>query len=118
METISEAEWRAKGTALFGPDLKKWRFTCPRCGHVQSPEDFRPFKDAGATPNSAVHECLGRYLSKEVHGGFSRDHANPKIKSPCDYAAYGLFRLAPYAVRFENGTEVQAFGFAEQEAHD
>lgn len=119
MEQISRSEWIAKGTALFGPDMLSWRFRCPCCGHVQTPEDFRPFEERGATPNSAVNECLGRYLPKEQRGGLSPDHANTKVKSPCDYAAYGLFRLAPFVVQFEDGTESHAFGFAErQEGHD
>lgn len=110
---MTHEEWTAKGTELFGPEVLRWRFLCPACGHVQTPEDFRPFKDQGATPNKAVQECLGRYLPREKRGGFSPDHANPKVKSPCDYAAYGFFRLSPIEVVYPDGTRVEAFGFAE-----
>ena len=61
---MTEAAWRAEGERRFGPDLMKWRFKCPICGNVATPEDFRQFKDAGANPNSAVQECIGRYLPK------------------------------------------------------
>jgi hypothetical protein len=103
-------EWLAEGERLFGKDIIKWK--CPVCGHIATPEDFRPFEDAGANPNSATCECIGRYLPKEQRGGFSADHANPKVKSPCDYAGYGLFRLSPVEVVREDGSTIHSFDFA------
>lgn len=60
---MTHEEWVAKGKALFGDDMLKWKFVCPGCGHVQTPEDFRAFKDKGATPDSARNECIGRYTT-------------------------------------------------------
>lgn len=57
MKYNSVDEWKAEATRRFGPDMLKWRFRCPMCGHVASVQDF---KDAGAkSPNCAYQECLG-----------------------------------------------------------
>ena len=62
MKYNSVEEWKAEATRRFGPDMLKWRFRCPMCGHVASVQDF---KDAGAkSPNCAYQECLGRYTGK------------------------------------------------------
>ena len=45
MKYNSVEEWKAEATRRFGPDMLKWRFRCPMCGHVASVQDF---KDAGA----------------------------------------------------------------------
>ncbi len=100
-------EWMAEGKRRFGEDMSKWRFVCPACGHVQSPDDFRPHASEGATPDSARQECIGRYLPRgEAHTIFEKGE-------PCNYAAYGLFRLAPLVVTGHEGTEHQCFAFAE-----
>ena len=62
MKYNSVEEWTAEATRRFGPDMLKWRFRCPMCGHVASVQDF---KDAGAkSPSCAYQECLGRYTGK------------------------------------------------------
>jgi len=113
MKTMTEAEWNAEGERLFGPDRFKWRFVCPQCGNVASVEDFRAFKEFGATTESATKECIGRYFPKTERGGWSSEHCNPDIKKPCDYAGYGLIGLSP--VRIERGGEklTKCFAFAE-----
>jgi hypothetical protein len=113
-QRLTLAEWKEKGTALFGSNMLKWRFRCPACGHVQTPEDFRQHKDRGADPNTAYQECIGRYLPKDQRGGWSKDHSNPKVKYPCDYAGYGFFKLSPVTVVADDGKEILVFGFAEQ----
>ncbi len=105
-QKLTMAEWRAMGRERFGDDMLSWKFVCPSCGHVQTPNDFKPHKDKGADPNSAVCECIGRYTGAKApfpEGG------------PCDYAGYGLFRLSPLVVVQEDGHESQAFGFAPAE---
>lgn len=114
MKTMSDADWRAEGARLFGEDIMKWRFRCPVCGHIATPEDFRKFKDTGATPSSATNECIGRYLPKDERHG-DREHGNPKVKQPCDYAGYGLFRLSPVEVEQPDGKKTHCFAFAEPE---
>ena len=100
---MTKAEWLARGTELFGADFDAWRFVCPGCGHVQSIADFRPFKDRGATPESARCECIGRYT-----GG--RSWAYGGGPGPCDYAGYGLFPISPVTV-IDGEREVRSFHF-------
>jgi len=102
---MSEADWVAEGKRLFGDDQLKWRFVCPICGNVQSPEEFRQYKDLGAQPDSAYTNCIGRYTEnpRRAFGGSG--------KGPCDYAGYGLFKVSPVIVTQESGREVRAFDF-------
>lgn len=88
---LTKEEWLARGKHLFGEDITKWRFVCPGCGHIQSVEDFRQYKERGAQPDSARKECIGRY-----YGG--RSWAFGKAGSPCDYAGYGLMNICPVKV--------------------
>lgn len=103
---MTKDEWMKKGRELFGEDMMHWEFVCPSCGHVQKPEDFRPYKERGATPNSALIECIGRYDGHmHVHIGSG--------ESPCNYASYGLFNFNPVTVIDEDGTESRCFAFKE-----
>lgn len=111
MKTMTQEEWVEEGKRLFGDDMFKWRFKCPACGHVASVEDFRAYKDQGASPDSATNECIGRYLPKSQRGGWSRDHCNPKVKQPCDYAGYGLIGLSPVRVERADGKHTDCFAF-------
>lgn len=100
-------EWRAEGERRFGPDVKRWRFKCPMCGHVAAVQDFI---DAGAEDpaNRAYEECLGRYTGK----------GSPKEgdSSGCNWAAYGLFGIPKGGVYVFTGPEEGAhiFEFAEE----
>lgn len=93
-------EWKAEGKRRFGPDWLKWKFVCPCCGNVAAIEEFHAFRDQGATPNSALGECIGRYMGKKYG------------EKPCDYAGYGLIRLGPTHVRYDD-TILECFAFAE-----
>lgn len=112
-KTMTAEEWLAEGERRFGPDHMLWKFECPMCKHVASIGDFKQFKDKGATPDDARRMCIGRYLPKEQRCGLSREHSNPKIKQPCDYAAFGLFQLSPVIVDGQ-----QCFAFAEHEPRE
>lgn len=110
MKYNSVEAWKAEATRRFGPDMLKWRFRCPMCGHVASVQDF---KDAGAkSPNCAYQECLGRYTGK----------GTPKKgdSSGCNWAAYGLFGIPAEhdIVIVAPGDQVDVYPFAdgEQEA--
>ena len=84
-------DWKADGERRFGPDVKKWRFKCPMCGHVAAVQDF---VDAGAKDpaNSAYEECLGRYTGK----------GSPKEgdSSGCNYGAYKRGRKSRKSERY------------------
>lgn len=112
VRVVTEAEWNEEGERLFGPDRFKWRFQCPVCGNVATPDDFRPYKSKGAHPNSATCECIGRYQAGVR--AFAQDgvEAGNGQSRPCDYAGYGLFRLSPvHIVRAELVSH--CFAFAE-----
>jgi hypothetical protein len=93
-------EWYAKGENLFGPDIMRWRFVCPSCGHVASVQEW---KNAGAPEGAVAFGCIGRYLPErsEAFGGDG---------GPCNYTGGGLIRLNPVDV---DGR--QTFAFAEVE---
>jgi hypothetical protein len=87
---LTQAEFLAEGTTLFGPDLRTWGFQCPTCGAIATAADFPPGKG-----ELAPVECLGR------HGA----------KGRCKRAAYG-FIPGPWFVRQADGTVVGCFPFA------
>lgn len=94
----SVEEWRAEGKRIFGTDGPgKWATKCPSCGRKQTQKEFEQYKDKGATPQSFVTECIGRYT-----GGRKGPHK-------CDWCAYGLFR-GPVLVR-DGEDVIGAFDF-------
>jgi hypothetical protein len=97
-DKYTNEEWLATGEKLFGKDKLKWKFQCPACRNVASAEDFRQFKDQGASPDSAYSECIGRYT-----GG-------RKGPNKCDWAAYGFFG-GPVIVETLGGNTIRAFRF-------
>ena len=106
-KTMTLDEWLAEGERRFGADRLKWRFVCPGCGHVQAVEDFRPFKDRGATAESAYFNCIGRYA------GPKRTAFGEKGGGPCDYTTGGLLNISPVTIRYGEDKTTSAFDFAE-----
>jgi hypothetical protein len=98
-------EWQAEATKRFGDEPGNWKFVCPICKNVAAVDDFKPFKDRGATPDSARCECIGRYT-------LPKGKAIADEGKPCDYAGYGLFRLSPVVV-VDGERESHSFAFAE-----
>jgi len=106
----TQAEWMAKGERLFGKDQIQWRFKCPICGHIQTAEDFREYKNHGATPSSAYCKCIGRF-----NGNGRRDfgtEADSEDTVGCDYASFGLIHLGE-TVLADDGEITHVFPFAE-----
>ena len=107
--------WFDRGLALFGSDQFKWKFKCPVCGHVQTPEDFRQYKNMGATPMTACQECIGRFAGGKTEFATKGDGVG------CDYAVYGLIRLGDFVVSVDPETtvttvdDIAVFPFAELE---
>jgi hypothetical protein len=106
---VQHADWIEEGKARFGPDVRKWRFKCPSCGHVQTFEDFVAL---GMNPNQAQtivgFSCIGRWRTSTALNvvGFGELDKG----SGCNYAGGGLFRIAPTLVKFEGG-ERYTFGW-------
>ncbi len=105
IECVSHEWWLGEGRRRFGEYFGNWKFVCPVCGNVARVDEFRPHQEQGARPNSATQHCIGRYQS-------GRSAFSGEGKGPCDYAAYGLLRLAPCRVLVD-GKEAQCFAFAE-----
>ena len=101
---MTKEEWLAKGKELFGEDMFQWRFVCPGCGNIQSVNDFKQYKEKGASPNSASNECIGRYSD-----GNSWLNTGGK-KQPCDYAGYGLLNICPVKV-IDGEKKIYSFAF-------
>lgn len=100
------SEWLAEAKGLFGPDVKKWRFTCPMCGITYSIEEFT--LAGGKDPNYAYQECIGRYR----HAGPPDDkNGNP---CGCNWCAYGLLGTAGKGrvIEAEDGSHIEVFHFA------
>lgn len=90
-------EWRTEAKERFGDKTTNWKFICPSCGNVQSPQTF---VGVGCTPEEAVNrvyqECTGR------HGG-----------NGCKWAAFGfLGTLGKGRIVIAAGSEVEVFDFA------
>lgn len=45
-------EWRNEATERFGEKTSDWKFICPRCNNVQSPQDFI---DSGVAHSEAAN---------------------------------------------------------------
>ena len=100
-------EWKQRGKELFGTDPKSWRFVCPSCGNIQTPQDFINLKE-DVSPETAYFSCLGRWT------GHMDAHMFPKDGGPCNYAGGGLLGLNPIPVIAE-GKVLHVFRFDESE---
>lgn len=90
-------EWREEAVERFG-SFPETRFVCPACGHITTVQDFRQFKDKGATPDTAAKNCIGRF---------------DRSITDCDWCAYGLFRTVGRGrkLTLEDGKSVEVFDF-------
>lgn len=107
MKTYTLEEWRQKLKTLYGTEHEKYAFKCPACGNVSTVADFIAVglskEDA---LNIAYQECIGRHTGA----------GSPKEgKTPCNWAAYGLFGTLGKGVNVVNkeGKEIEVFDFAE-----
>lgn len=101
-KTMTAEEWRAEGARRFGVDQMKWRFRCPSCENVMTPEDY---KSAKAPETAVAFSCVGRWRPETTATIFE------KGKGICNYAGGGLFPLNPITVIEQNGKEHSVFAF-------
>lgn len=97
MRTLTAPEWRARGSELYGPDMRDWKFRCVACGHVQShnlAKERNP--DIGDTSSWIYFSCEGRH--------------NPAVG--CDWTLGGLFQIHELEVVKEDGQRCPCFEFA------
>lgn len=101
--------WRKEAVKLFGEDPKHWRFQCPICANVQTAADWIA---EGLDPNLVCQECVGRHRPGSYKALGHNQPGTPR--SPCDYAAYGLFGIGTRSVIPEGSDKpARVFPFAE-----
>lgn len=57
---INYEDWIAQLKSRFGDDAKKWAFKCPRCGNIQTAQDFID-KGIESPEDKVYFNCIGRY---------------------------------------------------------
>ena len=89
--------WEKEGHRLFGDNRKLWRFVCPLCKGVQTPQDFYDHTDLDEEKvrNVFFFSCIGRWA---------------KDKRGCDYTCGGLLDLSKVRI-FQRGRWISAFAF-------
>jgi hypothetical protein len=91
--------WQTEGERLYGKDIMNWKFKCPKCGYIQTPQEF---KDNNIEPVRALSNCIGRHVE-----GIG-----------CDWAAGGLFRTmgkGRIIKDLETNEQFEIFDFATDE---
>lgn len=106
--TMTNAEWRAEGEALYGPDIMTWKFRCQSCGSIFTPDDFDAL---GATPQRAASECIGRvHLERGGLPGVTIDGNS----QPCNWVTTGMFELSTlWRVESKDGPYTPVWPFAD-----
>jgi hypothetical protein len=104
LKKLTKKEWEEEGTKRFGPDMLKWKFVCPSCGHITSVNDW---KEAGAKIDAVAFSCVGRWIGANGENTFGQKGG------PCNYAGGGLIGLNPQVVIDDNGVEHSMFAFAD-----
>lgn len=112
---MKHSEWLEKGKRLYGKNTETWQFKCPVCETIQTAKDFIA---AGASKDEAMNsiavECIGRHLP-EKQKAFDSSQGKIIKGSPCNYAGYGLLRLNPVEIEFEDGFKRHAFAFVNED---
>jgi hypothetical protein len=105
---ISHEDWQKEGAKRYGDQAKAWKFRCPSCGSVMTPEMY--FDLVGSNKESAsamiAFSCVGRLMENPTT-------IFQKGKGFCNYAGGGLFGLNPILVKFPDGKEGRFFDFAD-----
>lgn len=82
-------QWQALGKRLFGDAGRDWRWICPACGGVQTPQMFLDRERGDMTKddacNMAATECIKRSATLTRGGRDIR-------ADECDWVAWGLFK--------------------------
>lgn len=101
---ISYDQWSSEGARRYGDDRMAWRFVCPSCGHVATPDDWQK---AGASEGAIAFSCVGRW------SGVNKQAFAREGNGPCNYAGGGLFRINPVLID-RDGREHSVFDFADE----
>lgn len=96
---ITIENWKKVGEKLFGPEFKKWKFVCVKCGNIQSIEsmlEHNPNLEEKDLRNSVYFNCEGRLTDK----------------IGCDWSLGGLFKIHQTEVKLPDGDFVPVFDFS------
>jgi len=99
MNTYTEKEWKAEGIKRFGKDVKKWKFVCPFCKTIQTPQDLL---DAGVKK-----EDLDGFIGFSCIGRFTDG------KKGCDWTLGGLFSIHESIIICNDNRNRPIFEFAD-----
>ena len=101
VKTYTIDEWMAEGKKRFGKDVKQWKFVCPQCKTVQTPQDLL---DAGVPKDQ-----LDGFIGFSCIGRFTKDKG-------CDWTLGGLFHIHESSIVFpkENNRNRAVFEFAQE----
>jgi len=101
MKTISVEDFTKQAIELYGEKRRNWKFKCPRCGTVQSGQDFL---DADIKPDVAEgfigFSCIGRVVNGKG----------------CDWTLGGLFLLHKLEIVDDAGKKHPHFELAQPES--
>lgn len=114
--TMTVEQFRARAAALGNGDMLDCRFVCPACRSSATP---RQFLEAGADPERAARECLGRVVGGKPY--LKIPHRKWRRGDRCDWAAFGLFGTmvggteAPgQEIELPSGKRIWVFSFADE----
>ncbi|GAA1075700.1 MULTISPECIES: VVA0879 family protein [Bacillati] len=100
-------KWRVEARERFGDKGANWKFVCPSCGNVRSPQDFINAGCSEAEASRLSYQgCIGRIA-----------HAGMKVEAKsCNWSAYGLLGTMGKGriVITPDGQETEVFDFAKE----
>ena len=65
MITYTLNEWREEGNKRFGKDFKKWKFICPKCKTIQTPQDLLDIGVEKEKIDGYIgYSCIGCFKNK------------------------------------------------------
>ena len=96
IEKISLAEYGRRGNKKFGTDRKLWRYKCPKCGGIQTYQDFMD-NEIFDPDDKYMFSCIGRWVKGRG----------------CDWTLGGSFKIHKMEVKTLDGKYHPIFEFAE-----
>lgn len=93
-------EWMDKGKALYGENVKDWKFRCTHCGEVQTGREFEA-AEIEDPENKVYFSCIGRWVDDRG----------------CDWTLGGLFKIHKREVITDNDT-IPVFLFADEDPEE
>lgn len=97
MKKLTLIEWREQGEALYGTNIKDWKFQCPSCKQIQTAKEFEE-ANIENPQDKFFFSCIGRWV--ENRG--------------CKWTLGGFLPIHKTEVTNEEGKEIPVFEFADE----